>query len=353
MSRISNRAPELSPEQRERRKKFLAATVISCIAITMVLSTAHVVKLGANRMADMRDRATYDLSELEDHLRAAGEDITRHALHERGKVKAGFTEYDVTGLLSKDKWQEVETMIRIPAGPARMGTNRKGADPQNQPEHSVDMGKDYMIDKYPVTVAQYAKFVAATKHTPPLDWEDGQIPREHALKPVTLVSWFDARDYCAWAGKRLPTEYEWEKAARGPEGTRWPWGSIMDANRLNTYYNVGSTTEVMRYPEGASSYGVMDMAGNVSEWMVDDFKPYPGSMANPDIFRVKRAVVTNNADLNRNVSDLLYVEGSYKVLRGGSWKSDPFSTSAFHRNFAIPNNASDFFGFRCADDIDG
>ena len=125
----------------------------------------------------------------------------------------------------------------------------------------------------------------------------------------------------------------------------------MDASRLNTYYAIGSTTEVTAYPQGESPYGVMDMAGNVFEWMENDFVPYRGSQASADLFQGKMGVAQTPADRAMKVVDLVGVDAKYKVLRGGSWKSDPFSTATYHRNYSWPHYASNFFGFRCVADV--
>ena len=344
---------KLTPEQKALRKRFLYATLVTSVALAMIGGSWHVIELGANRMEEMRARATYDLSEMDKKLRAAGEDIIRHAKHEKGLVRSDYQLAEVESLLTHGQWAELERMVLIPAGEFTAGTDLKSADPQDKPAHTVYL-PDYKIDKYPVTVAQYARFVAATGHRPPLDWENGRFPQDKLFHPVTMVGWYDARDYCAWAGKRLPTEYEWEKAARGTDGRRWPWGNHMDPQRLNTYYSVGSTTDVTAFPNGVSPYGVYDMAGNVFEWTASDFKPYPGSDAPSILFQVKVPVVRSAKDKAQGVADLELVEGIYyKVLRGGSWKSDPFSTSAYHRNYALAKNASDFFGFRCAADVEG
>ena len=171
-----------------------------------------------------------------------------------------------------------------------MGTNLKNADAASHPQHTVKL-KAYRIDKYLVTNAQYARFVAATGHRPPSDWKNGKIQQGALLYPVTMVNWYDAAAYAKWAGKRLPTEAEWEKAARGTDGRRWPWGNEMDPARLNTYYNVGSATDVTTYANGVSPYGVYDMAGNVDEWVADDFLPYKGTDAAADVFQGKVARV--------------------------------------------------------------
>jgi iron(II)-dependent oxidoreductase len=341
----------LTAKERMRRKRYLSATLITCTVLLLVGGSLHVVKLGANRMAEMRNLATYDLKDESAHIRAAGEDITLH-YHDEHDInrQAGYSAAEVAGLLRKEQWTELDSMILVPAGMFLMGTDLERADAQDHPQHKVNL-PGYWIDKYPVTNAQYAKFVAATGHRPPSNWKDGRISQGELLHPVTLVSWYDAKAYAEWAGKRLPTEAEYEKAGRGTDGRRWPWGNKMEPERLNTYYNVGSATDVTAYPNGASPYGVMDIAGNVDEWTADDFLPYPGSDASPGLFEGKIARVTSAEDQSLKVADLLPTAGHYKVLRGGSWKTDPFATSLYHRNFAWPNYASDFFGFRCVKDV--
>ncbi|HHH36315.1 MAG TPA: formylglycine-generating enzyme family protein [Gammaproteobacteria bacterium] len=346
--------PPLTERERQKRRRFLSATLVTCAAAAMIGGALHVVKLGANRMEDMRNRATYDLKEMESRIRAAGEDITLHRLHEAGQTEAAratYTAAEAEALLRPEQWQALETTIEIPAGPFLMGTDRPRSDDYDRPRHEVVLPA-YRIDKYPVTNAQYARFVAATGRRPPIHWEGGRIPSGLEMHPVTMVSWYDAQRYCSWAGKRMVREAEWEKAARGTDGRRWPWGNHMDPSRLNTYYSVGSTTAVTRYPGGASVYGVMDMAGNVSEWTADDFLPYEGTKAAPSVFRGKVPMARSPEDQAYKVVDLVPVDAHYKVLRGGSWKSDPFSTTTYHRNFTWPHYGSDFFGFRCAADID-
>lgn len=348
---MTRRALKTDPAAVQRRKRYLYATLVTCVAVAMIGGTLHVLRLGANRMADMRERASYDVAEVDSHVRAAGEDVILNRDNEHELVKhEQYTHADIDALLDSDTWHEIDTMVTIPAGPFIMGTDRQQGDAYDRPAHKVDV-KAYRIDKYPVTNAQYARFVAATNHRPPLHWQNGKIPAGLELHPVTMVSWYDAASYAQWAGKRLPTEQEWEKAARGPDGNRWPWGDTMDVNRLNTYYSIGATTSVLRYSDGASPYGVMDLAGNVSEWTADDFIAYPGTDASANVFQGKIAVASTPEDQAMKVVDLVAVDGNYKVLRGGSWKSDPFSTAGYHRNYSWPNYASDFFGFRCAADV--
>lgn len=326
----------LEAGEREKRKKYLLATLATCIAVVFVGGVLHVVKMGSNRIVEMRDKATFDPKLVKNHIRASGEEIETHEKNEAGLDKKGYTIAEADALLSPEQWKMLDTMVVIPAGPFRMGTDMERADSQNGPEHVVDLPA-YRMDKYPVTNAQYARFVAAAGYRAPLDWKDGRIPKGLELHPVTMVTWSDAKAYAKWAGKRLPSEAEWEKAARGTDGRRWPWGNKMDPSRLNTYYTVGSTTPVTKYPNGASPYGLLDMAGNVNEWTSSDFLPYQGTKASLDLFDV------GGGSLTRNIH--------YKVLRGGTWRSDPFSTQSFHRNFSLPNYASDFYGFRCAADI--
>ncbi|MGD8592175.1 MAG: formylglycine-generating enzyme family protein [Gammaproteobacteria bacterium] len=343
----------LDPKELQKRKRYFGATVITCLALAMIFGVVHVVKLGGNRMEEMRSKASYDLKDMNKHVRAAGEDIQLHRLHEmQQKAEETYSVQEIHAMLDSQQWQEIDAMVEIPGGEFVMGTNYVRADAQDQPEHKVALAAFY-IDKYPVTNAQYARFVEQTQHRPPLDWKNGKIPDDKLLHPVTMVSWFDAKAYCEANNKRLPTEAEWEKAARGPEGNRWPWGNKMDPSRVNTYYNVGSTTEVTKYAGGISPYGVFDLSGNVSEWTASDFNPYTGSKAPESLFQAKQVKAQTPADRAMKVADLVPIEGiAYKVRRGGSWKSDPFATSAYHRNYSLPHYASDFFGFRCVKDAE-
>ncbi len=336
--------PAISEKDKRRRKRYLMATLITCVTLAMVGGSLHVMKLGSMRMDEMRAKASYDVRDMHAHIRAAGEELYLQAENEKtGHLTVSYTPAEAEALLSEDQWRDVSRMIPVPGGVFTMGTDDPRSNEANRPAHKVRTDA-YLIDKYPVTMAQYARFIAANDYRLPLNWKDGRIPRGLALHPVTMVSWYNARDYCAWAGKRLPTEAEWEKAARGDDMRRWPWGSAMHPENLNTYYTVGHTTPVNAYPNGASPYGVMDMAGNVQEWVADEFAPYPGTQAADEVFQAKEI-------------DPSYHRGSeekerlvYFVMRGGSWKSDPFSTYTYHRNYSLPNYASDFYGFRCAMD---
>lgn len=342
----------ITPAELQRRKRFLAATVITCIGLVMILGGLHVVKLGSIRMGEMRGLATYNLKEESTHIRAAGEDIALHEENENRKNQSvGYTVAEANALLTSEQWRELDSMILVPAGKFKMGTDLKNADAASRPQHVVNLNA-YKIDKYLVTNAQYARFVAATGHRPPSDWKGGRIQQGASLFPVTLVNWYDAKAYAKWAGKRLPTEAEWEKAARGTDGRRWPWGNEMDPARLNTYYNVGSASNVTTYTNGVSPYGVYDMAGNVDEWVEDDFMPYEGTDASKEVFQGKVGKVQSDQDRALKLSELVPVNRYYKVLRGGSWKGDPFATATYHRDYAWSNYASDFYGFRCAANAD-
>lgn len=351
---MSSRRPrfQLTEQQRLVRKRYLVATLITCIAAAMVFGALHVVKLGSNRMADMRDRASYDLKDEHKRIRAAGEDIYLQKQHEsQEKADKTYALSEVDALISADQWREIKSMIEIPGGPFTMGTNSERTDIQNRPEHLVELNA-YYIDKYPVTNIEYARYIAITKYRPPLDWKNGKIPDNKMLHPVTMVSWFDAKNYCEFNDKRLPTEAEWEKAARGPDGNRWPWGNKMNSDSLNTYYNIGSTTAVTRFESGKSYYGVYDMAGNVSEWTSSEFLPYEGSTAPKALFAAKTLVAKTPEDSAMSVGEFVELKDRvFRVRRGGSWKSDPFSTSSYHRNYSMPHYASDFFGFRCVKDV--
>ncbi len=342
----------VSKEQMEARKRYFGATLVTLVVISLVGGTVHILELGSNRMHQMRELAQIDVEKEHQHIRAAGEQLYRRLDHESGgTVAEEYTMEEVLSLLTEEQWKELDSTVLIPEGDFLMGTDNPRSDAHNRPERRVSLSA-YRISKYPVTNAQYARFVVDTGYLPPQHWKNGKIPEGQEMHPVTMVSWMNANAYLEWAGMRLPTEAEWEKAARGTDGRRWPWGETMDADRLNTYYRVGSTTPVDKYEGGVSPYGVWDMSGNVSEWTASDFIPYPGTTAPRETFMAKVPQIPNSgAERSMRVVEFAVTDERYKVLRGGAWKGDPFSTSAYHRNFAWPHSASDFFGFRGVLDI--
>jgi formylglycine-generating enzyme required for sulfatase activity len=152
--------------------------------------------------------------------------------------------------------------------------------------YGIDKQREFLpgffIDKYPVTNEEYKKFVDETNHNPPVHWTDGTYPSEKAVHPVTYVTWDDAISYCHWRGYvenrkiELPTEQQWEKAARGPFGNIFPWGNEFDAERCNVNARTnpeGDTNDVYKYWNGRSLYGCYDMCGNVWEWMISTYDP--------------------------------------------------------------------------------
>lgn len=230
---------------------------------------------------------------------------------------------------------EPNPMIWIPAGEFIMGFDDRM--PDEGPQHKVTLG-GYWIDQYEVTNAQYKKFIDDTRHRSPAHFSNCTFPAGKANHPVTEVTWNDAQDYCTWAGKRLPNDEEWEKAARGTDGRMFPWGNEVDLDRANTPYRwsklkqEGDTMNVGSFPEGGSPYGVYDMSGNVWEWTSSWYKAYPG-----------------NIHPSENYGE------QYKTLKGGSWWDCSFykcgiSAPVFNRAFFLRGTHNKSFGFRCAQD---
>jgi formylglycine-generating enzyme required for sulfatase activity len=162
-------------------------------------------------------------------------------------------------------------MVEIPAGWFVMGSAETDADPDEQPAARVFVDR-FWIDKLEITNRRYQRCVDAGPCTVPVGPGLGNPSRvEH---PATILSWRQATAYCRWAGKRLPTEAEWEKAARGGDARRYPWGGAFEPGRANAGYTVG-LGGVGEHPAGASPYGVLDMAGSVWEWTSSLYRPYP------------------------------------------------------------------------------
>jgi len=285
-----------------------------------------------------------------------------------------------------------DEMVLIPAGPFIMGSDEKDTSGKTEefgfikplfadehPQRTVQLDA-YLIDKYEVTNEKYKDFVIDRNYWMPEQWkQDGyllthdilsiadletlrrlasetyrldmdtrKMTKEQLLTeidkknrhldkiPVTGVSWHDADEYCRWRGKRLPSEAEWEKAARGTTGFEYPWGNEWQEGKSNSggesNWEFG-VAPVGSYVEGRSPFGLYDMAGNVMEWVADWYKPYPG-----------------NKYVSKDYGE------KYKVVRGGGWGGvghytiSHFSRSAY-RFYVKPDSKFNDLGFRCASDI--
>lgn len=283
-------------------------------------------------------------------------------------------------------------MVHVPAGPFIMGSNKTDGEGvqkefgfvkplyvDEHPERTVYV-EAFHIDRLEVSNADYKEFVIQTRYTEPPPWvqngynvrwdvlekadlerlrwiateyfkldrdtstldkptllnELARIQKARDPLPVSGVSWYDAYSYCKWAGKRLPTEAEWEKAARGVNGWEYPWGPEWDATKTNTGEQVDDAGDVMRTPGETSGdvspFGASDMAGNVSEWVADWYEAYPGSQYQSE-----------------------YYGGVHKVVRGGGAGEGHYAISAFfraaRRSHADPSAMTTDVGFRCAKEV--
>ena len=217
-------------------------------------------------------------------------------------------------------------MVSVPAGEFWMGSEDSEAFPHEKPRRRVYVDA-FRIDKYEVTNALYRRFMDAPGRAAPQYWNDSKW--NESSQPVVGVDWNDANAYCQWAGKRLPTEAEWEKAARGTDGRKYPWGEQWDSSRANSYESkVGKTVAVGSYAGGTSPYGAHDMAGNVWEWVADWFD---------------EKYYANAPDRNPQGPS----SGQYRVLRGGSWNVYPRDLRTSYRVRGEPKTRGDSIGFRC------
>ncbi len=218
--------------------------------------------------------------------------------------------------------QAPEGMVQIPGGVFRMGLD--DGDAYEAPAHEVTIASFFM-DRTEVTNAQYAAFLKATNHRAPPDWKSGLPPAGTEKFPVVNVSWQDANDYAAWAEKRLPTEAEWEFAARAKDSRHYPWGSNWDATKANTSEsNLNHPVEVGSYANAANPLGLLDMAGNVWEWTAGEVTSYKDS-------------------------SIALAPG--KVIRGGAFYAAKDRATTTFRGFAPPDKQATGIGFRCVKDV--
>ncbi len=231
-------------------------------------------------------------------------------------------------------------MVLIPEGEFTMGRTFSTEDDEtgmrplvlrdDRPAHTIALHAFWM-DATEVTQAAYAEFVAAEGHRSPYHWPEGVMPDEVARHPIYNVDWDDARSFCEWKGKRLPTEAEWERAARGGlEGARYPWGDEKPDSTRARYSTQAGPGPVAEH--AANGFGLHDMAGGVTEWCQDWFE---------------RTYYANSPPENpRGPQD-----GMYRIVRGGAWSDGPNRITVFFRNWVRPNQRTPNLGFRCVQDI--
>ena len=254
-------------------------------------------------------------------------------------------------VVPEGKENVLEGMVLIPGGEFEMGSNNT---PSEQPMHTVYLDAFYM-DQHEVTNAEYKTFVLADPEwqkehidarfhegTYLEHWDGNTYPNGKGDHPVTWVSWHAAMAYATWAGKRLPTEAEWERAARGGlTDQNYPWGGSIDVSRANYNGNLGDTTAVGVYLD--NDYGLYDMAGNVWEWCLDayqsDFYEYSP----------RRNPIVGATPIRNMVSDFRDIETS-RVLRGGSLFTERQSVAVSTRAESPPLYADFDLGFRCVTD---
>ena len=268
-------------------------------------------------------------------------------------VNVGWSETEESNLDGEETEvvHELGSMILIPAGEFIMGDNDGRRN--ERPEHQVWLD-DYLIDRFEVTMSEYQKFLDENlKIEPPPLWDDGMAFGDAADRPAVGITWEAANKYCQWVGKRLPTEAEWEKAARGTDGRRFPWGHMqpfVDIARYNhgitgwvsypiTLASVRSGVKGMSIRHGLktggkSPYGLYHMSGNAAEWVADWYDRY---------------YYEDSPEKNPKGPE----EGDRKVLRGGSWEDEPRRIRVTARAKAEVEFSDLTIGFRCAKDEGG
>jgi cytochrome c-type biogenesis protein len=242
-------------------------------------------------------------------------------------------------------------MVFIPAGHFIFGTDQtdESADAlamgipkpwyADESPKKKNFLKGFYIDQFEVTNRRYKKYVDAIGAEPPPDWKVSDYTEGQDEHPVTWVTWYDAANFCQWAGKQLPSEKQWERVARGTDGKQYPWGDTFNIQSANLAHATGQKTKlkaVGAFPDGASPEGVHDLIGNVWEWVEDDYRPYPGNTFKSDYYDASLKVIRGHS-----ASDIGHFPGAtYNAAL------EKFARSGY-RQYANPDEPVQDVGFRC------
>jgi iron(II)-dependent oxidoreductase len=230
----------------------------------------------------------------------------------------------------------IQGMVFVPAGEFTMGSAgeelARQADVDEFPQRRVWVD-DFFIDVHEVTNAQYKAYLDSMKVEAPPKWIEGSYGIGEDGLPIVSITWDEAAAYARFVGKRLPTEAEWEKAARGTDGRAFPWGESFDRNRAN---NSDRLMPIMSFPSGASPYGCLDMAGNAAEWVAGRYEAYPRGPE--DV--LPPGIPDRNEEFKKD----------RRVYRGGSWNTFPKFLRCANRESTSPGKRWMYVGVRCAMD---
>ncbi|HDP33725.1 MAG TPA: hypothetical protein ENN29_01295 [Candidatus Hydrogenedentes bacterium] len=315
-----------APEQRKRQKVDLRADVYAVGLLMHELLTLRTPLDDPVEVVDVRHDVSPSLiSVLERALAVEKEQRWPSAKDFRIALETAFEEsyrktvavFDSDGMV---KTPSTKGMVFLEGGHFLMGNNEVR---EEAPEHEV-LVRPFWMDAYPVTNKQYQEYLEETGAPAPRFWHDPQYNGPN--QPVTGVSWAEAKAYAAWAGKTLPTEGQWEFAARGRENRKYPWGNLPpDATLANFNDNLGMPSVVTMHEDGGTPEGIYDLAGNVYEWMLDPFVSYTAKRQNPQFAAA----------------------APRRALRGGSYKSPPNELLCTARKGLFPEVRENTIGFRC------
>ena len=289
----------------------------------------------------LKDQAVASLQRQMDDIRKKIEDERRAAQQDFAAILAAAAKAQAEkerGVVESARPEDIGPMVQIPAGEFTMGSTPRDGQIDEQPQKRIFLDAFY-IDKHETTVGRYARYLSASRSTkPPRLWDQVNATSDQDKDlPVVGVDWDEANNYCKWAGKRLPSEAEWEKAARGTDGRRHPWGNEGNPQQFanlgigGTFGYSKSLKKVGSFETGKSPYDVYDMIGNVWEWTADWYD---------------RAYYKAMPDKNPKGPE----KGTERVVRGGSWERVPLVSRVAARHRVRPSTQAEYLGFRCAKD---